>query len=527
MADEQAAAEGAALSAPEGQSFSLPEGDALAVAGGPALSSVQEQEPSPYQIKIEDAGPATKKVSIEVPREVIATKLQEQFKQLRREAAVPGFRPGHAPQKLIEKRFHSDVRDQVKRTLISESYEQAIAKNSLHVIGEPQFDNPDAIELPESGSLSYSFEIEVQPDIILPPLTGLSVRKPKVDVGEEHVDQAMINLRQQQGVLVPVEDRGVEAGDYLIADIHVKVDGNVVSHQHDGQVIAKPGLFAGIQIDDLDVRLQGLKPGEKREFTVAVPESHPNEQIHGKAVAVELDLKDIKKLELAEINQAFLDSLGFADEKELREALREQMIQRVEYDVQQTMRDQISVYLLQNIHIELPSKLSDRQADRVLKRRRIELLMRGMPEEQVDARIEALKVNVKDEALRDLKLFFILQKIAGDFSVDVNAAELNGRVSLLAAQSGKRPEKLKQEMTADGSLLSMYIQMREQKAIDKILETAKVEEVDVSAMKDEKPATAGEQPALSVPEAQPLVPEAQPTVAEVQPPAPEAQPPGQ
>ena len=394
-------------------------------------AAVQEPEAIPYQIKIEDAGPATKKVSIEVPREVIASKLEEQFKTLRREAALPGFRPGHAPRKLIEKRFHSDVRDQVKRTLISESYQQAISQNSLNVIGEPHFDDAEKIELPETGNLTYSFEVEVQPDINLPPLVGLAVKRPKVEVKEEHVDQAMLNLRQQQGILVPVEDRGVEAGDYLVADVHLKVDGEVVSHQHDAQVIAKPGRFAGIQIDDLDVRLLGQRPGEKREFTVTAPETHADEKVRGKQVTVEVELKEIKTLELAEIDQPFLDGLGFANEGELREALREQMLQRVQYDVQQSMRDQINNYLLQNVYIDLPSKLSDRQADRVLSRRRIELLMRGLPEDQVDSRIEELRGGIKDEAVRDLKLFFILQKIATDFSVDVDETELNGRIALL------------------------------------------------------------------------------------------------
>ncbi len=453
-------------------------------------TAVEEQ--SPYQIKIEDAGPATKKVSVEVPQELIATKLEEQFKQLRREAALPGFRPGHAPQKLIEKRFHNDVRDQVRRNVISESYEQAVSKHSLNVIGEPQFDNPDDIKLPESGSLTYSFEIEVQPDFQLPPLTGLTVKKPKVEVKDEHLDQAMLNLRQQQGALVPVEDRGVEAGDYLVADVHLKADGAEVVHQHDAQVIAKPGRFAGIQIDDLDVKLQGMKPGEKREFTVTASETHQDEKLRGKQVTVDVALKDIKKLELAEINQQFLEGLGFENEAELREALREQMLQRVEYDVQQSMRDQINNYLLQNVFIDLPSKLSDKQGDRVLKRRRIELLMRGMPEDQVDAQIDQLRGTVKDEAIRDLKLFFILQKIANQQNVEVDEAELNGRIATLAAQSGRRPEKVKQEMSADGSLMSMFIQMREQKALDKILETAKIEEVDLPApgSTPDKPPTA-------------------------------------
>src|SRR5919205_2837299 len=139
-----------------------------------------EEQTFEYPIRIEDAGPATKKVHVEIPQERIAAKLEEQFKELRQQAAIPGFRPGHAPQKLIEKRFASDVKEQVRRSLISESYGQAVEKNSLQVIGEPEFDNPDAIKLPESGPLTYSFQVEVQPEFTLPDLSGLTVKRPKI-----------------------------------------------------------------------------------------------------------------------------------------------------------------------------------------------------------------------------------------------------------------------------------------------------------------------------------------------------------
>ena len=89
-----------------------------------------------YPIRVEDAGPATKKVHVEIPRERITAKLEEQFNELRQQAAIPGFRVGHAPKKLIEKRFSQDIKDQVRRQLISESYEQAVEKNQLQVIGE-------------------------------------------------------------------------------------------------------------------------------------------------------------------------------------------------------------------------------------------------------------------------------------------------------------------------------------------------------------------------------------------------------
>src|SRR5439155_4333451 len=385
--------------------------------------------------------------------------------------------------KLIEKRFSQDVKDQVRRQLISESYEQAVEKNNLQVIGEPIFDQTQSLDLPEDAPLSYSFEVEVQPDITVPELKGLKIKRPKIEVTDENVAQAMTNLREQQGTLVPVEDRGVEDKDYLVADVHIKLDGNVVGHQHDAQIVVRPGRIAGIEVDDLDEQLRGTKAGETRTIKATAPENHPNEPLRGKDVDIEIAVKDIKKLEPVEVNHEFLESLGFENEKELLEALREQMVERIDYDVQQAMREQVNKHLIDNVTIDLPAKLSDRQGQRVVQRRAMDLMMRGVPREQIAGNLERLRSGAKDEAVRELKLFFILQKIANEQNVDVDESELNGRIAMLAAQRGVRPEKLKQEMAKDGTLANLYIQMREQKAVDKILQTAEVEDVDVLAEK--------------------------------------------
>lgn len=448
-----------------------------------AATAEQEQDFA-YPVSIEDAGPATKKVSVQIPPERIAAKLKEQFKEVRQQAAIPGFRPGHAPQKLVEKRFNTDVREQVRRELIQESYKQALEKNELQVIGEPEFDNPDDIALPAEGALSYSFQVEVQPQIALPDLSSLKIKKPKVQVTDANVDEAMNNLRQQQGALIPVEDRGVEEGDYVIADVHAKVDEKELAHQHDAQIVVRPGRIAGIQIDDLAKQLQGAKSDETRTFTVKAPDGHSNVEMAGKDVRIEIKVKDIKRLELAELNEQFLTGLGFKSEQEVRDALREQLDERIKADVQRLMRDQVNKYLLDNVNIELPTKLSDRQADRVVNRRGMDLMMRGVPREEVESHMEQLRGGAKDEGVRELKLFFILQKIAQDQGVDVDESELNGRVAMIAAQRERRPEKIKQEMSKDGSLTNLYLQMREQKAIDAILESAQIEEVEPNQMQD-------------------------------------------
>jgi trigger factor len=464
-----------------------------AVLGPSETADGQQEQAFQYPIKVEDIGPGAKRISVEIPRERIEEKLKEQFRELRQQAHIPGFRGGHAPQKLIEKRFASDVKDQVRRALIGESYEQAVEKNALQVIGEPEFDDAEKIQLPEAGSLQYSFQVEVQPDITLPNVVGLKVRKPKIEIKEENIDQAMQNLREQQGALVPMEDRGAETGDYLIGDVHVKLDGNVIAHQHDAQIVARPGRIAGWQVDDLDAQLAGLKTGETRSIKVKVPGDHPNETLRGKEVDIEVALKEIKRLELAEVTPAFLEDLGFQTEQQLRDALREQMVEKINYDVQQAMREQVNRYLLESVPLQLPEKLSEKQTARVVSRRAVDLMMRGIPREQVEANLERLRTGAADEAARELKLFFILQKVATEQNVDISEGELNGRVAMLAVQRGQRPEKLKQQMSKDGSLANLYIQMREQKAVDRILASAHIEEIELKPEEanDAAPTSAG------------------------------------
>lgn len=461
---------------------SAPEQDLAPPAGQdqPAAAAAEEQ-PYQYNVRVEDAGPATKKVFVEIPAERIGEKLKKQFKELRAEAQIPGFRPGHAPQKLVEKRFATDVREQVRRALVSESYEQALESNKLTVIGEPEFEDAEKIQLPDNGPLTYSFQVEVQPEIKLPEVKGLKVKKPKIEVKDENVDQAMSNLREQQGALVPVEGRGVEAKDFLVADVHVKVDGNVISHQHDAQLVSRPGRIGGIQVDDLEQQLAGLKSGEKRDINTKIPDTFPTEDLRGKDAQIEISLKDLKRLELAELNAEFLAGLGFVDEAGLRAALREQMEERIGFDIQRSMREQVIKYLLDNVNIDLPAKVSDRQVERIASRRMMDLMQRGIGADAIQSNLETLRSGAKEEAARELKLFFILQQVATEQGVDISEGELNGRVAMLAAQRGRRPEKMKQEMSKDGSLAELYVQMREQKAVDKILEQAEIEEVEVKA----------------------------------------------
>ena len=443
-----------------------------------AVAEQTEEAEYTYPITVEDAGPATKKVTVSIPADRIQSALAEQFKELKGQAALPGFRPGRVPAKLLEKRFTKDVRSDVQRTLVQESYQQAVEKNNLQVVGEPEFEKDQQLELPESGDLKYSFNVEVQPEFTVPDLGSITLKKPKIEITDEHVEQARQNLREQQGNLLPVEDRGIQENDVVTADVHVKLGDETVLHQHDMQFKVKAGRVMAIQVDDLAKQLEGAKVDDPRTINTKAADNHPAEKIRGQDVAIEFKIKDVRQIELAEIDGTFLEQLGFGNEDDLNKALREEMQARVQQDVQNNLRDQVATALLEQVQFELPKKLSTQQEGRIVQRRAVDLLQRGVPESEVIANIENLKGGAQSEAQRELKLFFILSKIAGDEDLDVSEGELNANIAGIAAQRGERPEKVRQRMSGDGSLQTLYVRLRELKAVDKIIEKAKIEEVE-------------------------------------------------
>ena len=465
-----------------------------------ATSALQEetadqQEQFDYPVAVEDAGPAAKKVRVTVPRSRIDAYREEALGGITAGAALPGFRKGKAPRHVIERRFGKALKDQVQQDLLRESYQQALEKSELNPVGEPEFEDSAGVKLPDEGDFTYSFTIEVQPEVSLPSMEGLTIRKPKVTINDDHVQQALANLREQQGSLVPVEDRGVQEKDYLIADVNVKLGDETIAHQHDAQLIARPGRIAGVEIEDFGDRIAGMKVDEQRSFEVQVPENHSNARLAGKSVTIDLKLKDIKALELAEIDEPFLESLGFASQQELLDALREQMVERVEADIQGAMRRQVQEFLAGNTTVDLPRRLSERQIERVVNRRAVNLLMRGLPREQVQANIEQVRQGAEQEARRELTLFFILNRVAEDRKIEVTEGEVNGRVAMLALDQGERPEALRQRMERDGSLANLFIQLREQKALDALINDARVEEFEPTAEEEKQTieaATTGE-----------------------------------
>lgn len=442
-------------------------------------------------VKVEDAGPARKALTIDVPSERIATQLEQRFDQLQQEADIPGFRRGNAPRRLLTRRFNDAVRDEVRGQLLSEAYSQAIEQEQIEVLGEPEFKDIDAVQLPDAADqgMTFTVEVEVVPHFELPNLEGIAIKRPKLEVKDSDIDEQVDRMQKQSGSLTEVADGKAEADDYVLADVRIRAgkDAEATAEEiahHPGTYILVPskerddkGHVAGIVIDDLGKKLRGKKVGDELAVSLTGPTGHEDPRIKDQPITLAIRVDKIERVTPAAIED-LVSQFGVESVDDLKQRIRQDLEGRRDREQKSAMHEQVSEYLLEAVPMDLPEGISGRQAARNLQRQAMEMAYRGMNEDEIAQQIAELRGESEEQAQRQLKLFFILQRAAEAMNIEVSEGEINGRIAMMAMQQGRRPEKLRRDMLHNGQLEQLYSQARDQKTLDQILEKAKVTDVD-------------------------------------------------
>ncbi len=492
MTDEQTGLEEEPTSADDVEDASGEQGD---------VEEASEEQDETAKLKevidvvVEDVGTLRKKLTITVPRDAIDERLGDQFSELKRDALVPGFRKGHAPMALVEKRFGGEVGDQLISQLLSASYMAAVEKEDIKALGDPMVWVPGRREqdgeklmtidkailemkLPPDGPLTYSAEVELRPQFELPELDGIAIEKPTVTIADEDVDGEIDRLRALRGHYVPVSDGAVQADDLVVVDLTMKIDGEVIKEEKNVAMSARGQVIEGVVVDKLGESLVGKKPGDTATVEATVGDDHENIDHRGKQASFEVAVHDIKRVELPALDDAFAETLGFDSVDDLRGQARSALEARLDSVIQQGLRGQVGKYLLEKCEMELPSGLSQRQTDRMVARRKVALYQQGMAEQDIDKHMDDLRASAGEDTVKELKLFFIMEQVAEAMELEVHDDELNGAIASIAAHQGKRFDRVRDELSKNDGLMSLYLQLRDDKILDGLLKKAVITEVE-------------------------------------------------
>jgi len=434
------------------------------------------------EVNVETVAACKKKLSITIPRDEINVKLNKRYMELEREAQVPGFRPGRAPRRLVEKRFKEAVEEEVRIKMIAEAFDKAVKDQNLDVIGDPELD-PDAIKIPEDGPLVFSIELEVRPEFELPDYVGIPIDVPRPAVTDADVDQALDRLRKGEGRLEPAPpDAEVTENDFITCDLAIQVvKEEKAEHEGDLMVVDRQGVrlpvaqiaIEGIRLDMLPELLKGAKVGEMKTARFTIGGDVDREEIRGKPAELRLKVDSVARVTLPP-DEALLKVMDYENLDALKAGLRRQLESRNDANYVRAQELAVENWLLDNVPLELPADLANRNADRVLQRNIANLQYRGMPVEEIEKRLGDIRSATTEQSVRDLKLHFILTKIAKKENVEATDAEVDARLRFISAQYGRKEDRLREEMAEKGTLDGLRSQILEDKVVRMLLAKAKV-----------------------------------------------------
>lgn len=445
---------------------------------GVAIQAEPEEglaEEQPLQLDVQIASPSAceRRVTVTIARDDVDRYYDDAYSELMPTAAVPGFRIGRAPRKVVEHRFRDEVSNRVKSSLLMDSLGQISDEKRFVAISEPDFDL-DAIEVPKDGPMTFEFSIEVRPEFDLPKWKGLKLQRLVREFTDADVDQQLEKMLSRYGQLVPHDGPAAE-GDFLTVNVKCSADGRQVAEEHEQIVRVRPTLsFADGRLEGFGELMEGVKPGERRSAEVTLTQDAPNVALRGKPVHVEFEVLEVKKLKLPELTAEFLQEIGdFQSQEALRDAVRMNLERQLEYQQQGNVRRQITAMLTQSADWELPPGLLQRQSARELERAVMEMRRSGFSEADIRARENQLKQNSAAATATALKEHFILERIAEEEKVDIEEGDYDQEIQLMALQSGESPRRVRAQLEKRELMDVLRNQIVERKVLQRVQDEAK------------------------------------------------------
>ncbi len=437
-------------------------------------STAAGAEAPALEAKVEDAGPCRKKLTVTVPAERVRGELDMAFLELMRSVQVPGFRVGHLPRKVAEMRFGSAVREEVRGQILEKALQEALERNGLVPLGEPDL-TPVEAQIDPAKPFSFEVLVEVRPEVKVPDLKGVAVRRPAVMVAEADVDRALEALRRSRAELRPAPVGRVGEGDIVVLDAAVVVGGERVLEAENLQYRHPSEVVAGLSVPEAAKALLGKGTDEDVALKVTLPPAFKIPAHAGKEAELRLTVREVKRLHLPEADAEFARALDFESVEEMRAEVAKSVRREKEAEAERAVDDAVLDACLARAPVELPEGIVKREIGQVLARYQAELHMEGASPEVIEERLAKVQGQAAEQVAREFRVAFLVDEAAKARGILVTEGEVDEQVSLMASRYGRPVEEMRRHLDQRGLLPSIRGRLRERKVLDSLRKDVRVE----------------------------------------------------
>jgi len=413
-----------------------------------------------------DVSETQKKITIEIPSEVVDAEINKVSKGYTKQARIPGFRPGKVPASVIKQRFREQILHDVMHGLIPRAIEEALQERGIEPIDTP---NVKDVDLHEGKPLTFTAAVETVPPFDPGDLASISLTRAKVNIDDAAVDETLGRLRERSAKFETVEGRPIAEGDTITATLDRKGPGDETDH-HDEVTIQ---LGAEGNPPGFDANLVGLNAGEDKTFTVHFPADYVAESFRDADVSYSIRVKEIRKKVLPELDDELAKDLGgFETLAELRDRIRTDMTAEAEDHARRDLRSDLLSQLSKRLTFEIPTSLIEREMDR-----RLEQFVQQLMQQNVDPRQAGIDWAQFREAQREpareaVASTLVLDEIARRENITVSAEDVDKEIEQFAERAGRTPAALRAQLEKEGGVSRLLAGMRRERAIDLALSRA-------------------------------------------------------
>jgi len=400
---------------------------------------------------------ATVKKLSETVYEVSATRSGEELKHLKKhvlvhfkDAKVDGFRKGHVPADVLEKKFKKEIEGEILNHIISEEYRKAVEENNLSPIADIKLEKYENNE----DNVEVVFTIPVLPEITLGDYKSVKVEKEALDVNDEKVNAEIEIMRSNAGKLKEVADDEA-AKDKDVANINF--EGFVDGEAFNGGKAEGFDLTLGSKsfIDTFEDQIIGHKKGDEFDVNVTFPEEYHAENLKGKPAVFKIKLNSIKRKEEAELNEDLAKELGYDSVEDLKAKTKENLIKREETRIENEYKGKVVDAVVDGVNFEIPEAIVEREIQFQINRFAQQLQMQGMSLNQyfemTGQNIEKMRESIKESAEKSVKRDLVLNEIAKAEKVEATEEEVNAELDRTALMYGMDREGLIAEVKKSGN----------------------------------------------------------------------------
>jgi trigger factor len=414
-------------------------------------------------------------VAVEVPAADVEKATSRAARAMAKEMRMPGFRAGKAPPSLVIQRLgFGPVLQEAIRDSLPEWYELALFDAGVSPIGDPHIDMVSTPE-DEGEGLEFKFEVGVRPKAKLGDYKGLEVGKEEKEVPDEIVDTEVERVREGFARLEPVEREAAD-GDLVVMDFEGFIDGSAF----EGGAAEEQSLTLGSGqfIPGFEEQLVGVKAGEDRELNVTFPADYQAEHLAGKPVVFKVKVKEVREKVLPELDDDFAsDASEFDTLEELRADIREKVGAALGSRAEEDFRVAAIDAAVAEATVAVTEELATARATERWERMERQLAGRGMDPNQFlqmqgKTRDELIE-ETKEDAEKELRREAVVTAIAEAEAIEVSEVEMVEALAHSAEHERTTPEKLLERLRQSGRDAMIREDLRAQKAIELVAESAK------------------------------------------------------